>query len=175
MRFLFVRLPQPPTNWRNCMSTLTVIRFNSSCSTRHSYIYIHAYIHYHYHYHYHFHCHCHYHYHDITLHYIHVYIYIMYVCILCVCVDLSSHPFICRSICQQPLQYSIGPASSEGVLVETTLRTSGALRPTTFAVGTGQGAKVSAEPNDWGPMTHHLDPFGVLFKFMKVLQDNYIM
>ena len=96
MRFLFVRLPQPPTNWRNCMSTLTVIRFNSSCSTRHSYIYIHAYIHYHYHYHYHFHCHCHYHYHDITLHYIHVYIYIMYVCILCVCVSI--YPAIHSSV-----------------------------------------------------------------------------
>ena len=114
MRFLFMRLPQPPTNWRNCMSTLKVIRFNSSCSTRHSYIHIH----YHYHYHYHYQLHTYNIY--IYIIYIHIYIYIY----VCVCV---------------PLQYnSIGPASSEGVLVETTLRTSGALRPTTFAVGTGQ-------------------------------------
>ena len=93
MRFLFMRLPQPPTNWRNCMSTLKVIRSNSSCETRHSYIYIHACIHYHYHCHYHCHCHCHYHYH---YHYHYIYIY------MCVCVCICNVYVVCVCLSIQP-------------------------------------------------------------------------
>ena len=79
MRFLFMRLPQPPTNWRNCMSTLKVIRFNSSCSTRHSYIHIH----YHYHYHYQL--------HTYNIYIIYIYTYNIYIyTYMCVCVCTPS-------------------------------------------------------------------------------------
>ena len=64
--------------------------------------------------------------------------------------------------------------------METTLRTSGALRPTTFGPGwPGEAAALGSEvPKDWGPRTHQLDPsgsiWGVMKKIMKVFQDNYM-